>query len=121
MPKKAALKAAFLLAPTLHLPGKTPIISHMTREEFQAARKELGVSMAKLGRTVNTHERTVAGWNSGDRLGKPAPVPKAVALLLELALKYPPVRQDLFGARPRPRKKASGVPRPNQEPSANRL
>jgi DNA-binding transcriptional regulator YiaG len=72
----------------------------LTGEELQKARNTLGVSGAKFAAAFDVSERTLRGWERGQRYrsGAPVDVPLAVALLTELALKDSSVRRRLgFG------------------------
>ena len=67
----------------------------MTPEEFRRARAELGLTGVEAGRAFDVSDRTVRGWESGMRDGKPTPIPRTVAVLMRLALKHASVRRDL--------------------------
>ena len=67
----------------------------MTREEFKQARAALGLTGAEFAAAFDVGPRTVRGWETGARNGKPALVPRPVAVLVRLALKSPSVRREL--------------------------
>lgn len=67
----------------------------MTSREFAAARQALGLTGEQVAAMLQTHLRTVRGWEQGMRNGAPAEVPHPVALLMRLAVKYPAVRRDI--------------------------
>ena len=68
----------------------------MTPTELRRLRAALGVTGAELARALEVTDRTVRGWEAGvGRRGEPNPIPRAVAVLLRLALKSPSVRREL--------------------------
>ena len=68
----------------------------MTGDELKAARERLGLSAQGFADAFGVSDgRTVRGWESGERNGRPAPVPATVALLTRLALHFDEVRKFL--------------------------
>lgn len=68
----------------------------MTGDELKAARHALGLTVDRFCEIFAiTNERTLRGWEKGERNGLPNPVPKQLELLVLLALKFPAVRQWL--------------------------
>lgn len=67
----------------------------MTGDELQQARKRLGLSGSDFAKVMEVTTRTLRGWESGSRDGKPCPVPAPIALLTELALKSRNARNRL--------------------------
>lgn len=67
----------------------------MTPEEFRQARAELGLTGVQFARAFDVADRTVRAWEAGMRDGKPAPIPRPIAVLVRLALKMPSVRREL--------------------------
>lgn len=68
----------------------------MTPGELKAARHSLGLSADGFARLVGAASgRTVRGWESGERNGKPAPVPVPVERLILTALAIPAAREYL--------------------------
>jgi hypothetical protein len=47
------------------------------------------------GPIFDVAERTMRGWESGIRDGKPAPISRPIAVLVRLALKNAPARREL--------------------------
>lgn len=68
----------------------------MTGDELREARHSLGLTVDQFCEIFAiTNERTLRGWEYGERNGQPNPVPKQLALLVELALEFPAVRKWL--------------------------
>ena len=67
----------------------------MTSEELRAARAAFGLTGAEFARVFDVSDRTVRGWEAGQRDGKPSPVPRPIAVLVRLALKQASVRLEL--------------------------
>lgn len=68
----------------------------MNNHELRRARKSLGLTVKQFGEAFGVKdERTIRGWENGERGGKPSPVPEPVALLVQLALEYKNVREWL--------------------------
>ena len=84
----------------------------MTGAELEKARQKLGVSGGAFAAAFDVSVRTLRGWETGSRDGKPVPVPRLVAILTRLALKDRSVRRELGLSRakaprtgPRPRRR----------------
>jgi DNA-binding transcriptional regulator YiaG len=67
----------------------------MTSAEFKQAHAELGLTGVEIARALDVTDRTVRAWEAGMRDGKPAPIPKAIAVLVRLALRHANVRREL--------------------------
>jgi DNA-binding XRE family transcriptional regulator len=67
----------------------------MTPEELRAARAAFGLTGAEFAQAFDVTARTVRGWEAGHRDGKPAPIPRPIAVLVRLALKHASVRREL--------------------------
>lgn len=67
----------------------------MTPEELKQARAALDLTGDELAAALGMSGRTVRAWEAGQRDGKPAPIPQAIAVLLRLALKSSSVRREL--------------------------
>jgi transcriptional regulator with XRE-family HTH domain len=68
----------------------------MTPDEMAIARKTLGLTQAEFAAAFHVSPRAVGGWEQGGRNnGYPGAVPRPLALLVRLALKYPAVRREL--------------------------
>jgi DNA-binding XRE family transcriptional regulator len=67
----------------------------MTPEEFRRARAELGLTGEEFAAAFDVASRTVRAWEAGKRDGKPAPIPRPIAVLVRLALKNATVRREL--------------------------
>ena len=67
----------------------------MTPEELRAARAAFGLTGAEFAQVFDVSDRTVRGWEAGQRDGNPAPVPRPIAVLVRLALKHASVRREL--------------------------
>jgi DNA-binding transcriptional regulator YiaG len=67
----------------------------MTKDELRAARKALGLTQAEFANVFDVDIRTVKAWEAGHRDGKPAPVPRLVAILARLAQEQASVRLAL--------------------------
>lgn len=67
----------------------------MTPDELKAARAQLGLTQSEFARAFQVSPRAVGGWEQGERNGRPHAIPKAVALLVRIALKHPTVRREL--------------------------
>jgi DNA-binding XRE family transcriptional regulator len=71
------------------------ITGAMTPTELRAARKALSLTQAEFAKAFDVNIRTVKAWEAGHRDGKPAPIPRPIAVLVELALKQASVRLAL--------------------------
>jgi DNA-binding XRE family transcriptional regulator len=69
--------------------------SAMTKEELHAARKTFGLTQAGFAKVFDVNIRTVKAWEAGHRDGRPTPIPRPIAVLVELALKQASVRREL--------------------------
>ena len=67
----------------------------MTPAQLRQARRELGISGGELGIALDVSDRTVRAWESGQRDGKPCPIPRSMAVLVRLALINASVRREL--------------------------
>jgi DNA-binding transcriptional regulator YiaG len=67
----------------------------MTSDELRAARKAFGLTQTEFAKVFDVNIRTVKAWEAGHRDGKPSPVPRPIAVLVELALKQASVRLAL--------------------------
>jgi DNA-binding transcriptional regulator YiaG len=68
----------------------------MTADELKRARHDLGLTCERFAEVFGVASgRTVRGWETGERNGQPAPVPKPIELLVLIALKFPAVRKWL--------------------------
>ena len=68
----------------------------MTPTELKSARARLGLSAEQFAKTFGAHDgRTVRGWEHGERNGLPAHIPRAVDILVRLALEVPAARRWL--------------------------
>lgn len=68
----------------------------MVAGELQAARKAMGLSVKQFALYFGVaNDRTVMGWETGQRNGKPTNIAAPVQLLIELAIRYPEVMQYL--------------------------
>ena len=68
----------------------------MTGDELRAARHELGLTVNQFCDIFAiASERTLRGWEKGERNGLPNPVPRQLELLVLLALEFPAVRKWL--------------------------
>ena len=68
----------------------------MTGEELKDARHKLGLTVDQFCQIFGiANERTLRGWEYGERNGLPAPVPRQLELLVLIALKFPAVRKWL--------------------------
>ena len=67
----------------------------MTPEELRTARKALGLTQAEFAVCFDVDIRTVKAWEAGHRDGRPAPVPRLVAILVRLAQDQASVRLAL--------------------------
>ena len=55
----------------------------MTGSELKEARHKLGLTQPALAASLGVNLRTLVGWELGNRNGRPAAVPVAVALAVE--------------------------------------
>lgn len=68
----------------------------MTGEELKNARHELGLTVNQFCEVFGiVNERSLRGWEYGERNGQPSPVPRQLELLVLLALEFPNVRKWL--------------------------
>ena len=68
----------------------------MTPADLRSARHALGLSAEGFAQAFGVASgRTVRGWESGERNGKPAPIPEPVAKLVDLAIHIPAARKRL--------------------------
>lgn len=68
----------------------------MTPAELKSARHSLGLSAEGFAQAFGVASgRTVRGWETGARNGKPATMPRPVLILLQLAMEFPEVRERL--------------------------
>ena len=67
----------------------------MTPNELRAARKAFGLTQTEFANIFDVNIRTVKAWEAGHRDGRPAPIPRPIAVLVELALKQASVRLAL--------------------------
>jgi DNA-binding transcriptional regulator YiaG len=67
-----------------------PADSTMTGDTFKAALEKIGITQMGFSRLIGVGGRTVRGWIGGE-----FPVPKAVALLVNLMLKTKAKPEDL--------------------------
>lgn len=69
----------------------------MSPDELKAARRALGLSMEGFARVFGVAAgRTVRRWEDGRREdGAPATIPQPIAILVDLALHVPGVRERL--------------------------
>jgi DNA-binding XRE family transcriptional regulator len=67
----------------------------MTPNELRAARKALGLTQTEFANIFDVNIRTVKAWEAGHRDGRPAPIPRPIAVLVELALKHASARLAL--------------------------
>jgi DNA-binding transcriptional regulator YiaG len=72
----------------------------MTPDELRAARRALGLTGAELAELMGFASRTLRVWEGRDAK-QTAPIPRAVEIIVNLALKYPIVRREL-GIKGRP-------------------
>jgi DNA-binding transcriptional regulator YiaG len=63
---------------------------HMTGAQMQAALNRIGFSQVGFARTIGKGDRTIRGWIAGDW-----PVPREIAMLLNLMIKTKSIEQDL--------------------------
>jgi DNA-binding transcriptional regulator YiaG len=88
-----------------------PYIRAMTPEELRAARKAFGLTQTEFANVFDVNIRTVKAWEAGHRDGKPAPVPRPIAVLVRLAQEQASVRLALgipSTAQTKPHRVASG-------------
>jgi DNA-binding transcriptional regulator YiaG len=86
-------------------------IRAMTPEELRAARKAFGLTQTEFANVFDVNIRTVKAWEAGHRDGKPAPVPRPIAVLVRLAQEQASVRLALgipSTAQTKPHRVASG-------------
>jgi DNA-binding XRE family transcriptional regulator len=67
----------------------------MKPEELRQARLTLGLTAVEFARVFDVNERTLRSWEYGVVKGKPSPIPRPIAVLVRLALKYATVRREL--------------------------
>jgi DNA-binding XRE family transcriptional regulator len=67
----------------------------VTPDELRQARATLGLTAVEFARVFDVNERTLRSWEYGVVHGKPSPIPRPIALLVRLALKYASVRREL--------------------------
>ena len=67
----------------------------MTGDELRQARLELGLTGVAFARAFDCTDRMLRHWENGDRIGKPHPIPRPIAILVRLALKNATVRREL--------------------------
>jgi hypothetical protein len=67
----------------------------MTGPELIEARRRLKLKAVDFARAFDVNDRTVRGWEFGERNGKPNLVPRPIAVLVKAALKYAWVRDEL--------------------------
>jgi DNA-binding XRE family transcriptional regulator len=67
----------------------------MMPAELKAARTELALTQTEFGIGFDVTQRTVSGWEAGQRDGKPCPIPRPIAVLIRLALRSSTVRREL--------------------------
>jgi transcriptional regulator with XRE-family HTH domain len=62
----------------------------MTPAELKEARKGLGLSQQALAHELGVSLRSIAGWEAGNRNGRPAKVPRVAELAVQrlVALKW---------------------------------
>lgn len=74
----------------------------MTPQELKSARRALGLSAEGFASRFGVASgRTVRRWEAGEREGgAPAPIPRPVAILVDLALHVPGVRERMGLAPP---------------------
>ena len=65
----------------------------MSPEDLKTARKNLGLSIEDFATVFGVTEgRTVRGWEFGRRGTASTSIPEPIALLVQVALKFPSVR-----------------------------
>lgn len=74
----------------------------MTPEELTQARAKLGLTARAFAPIFGVTDRTVRAWENGDSNARE--IPRAIALLVKLAVKYPAVRRELGIAKKAPDK-----------------
>jgi transcriptional regulator with XRE-family HTH domain len=67
----------------------------MIEAELKTARERLGLTQAEFARAFAVNTRTLRGWELGARNGRPAAIPRAVAVLVREALRSARVRREL--------------------------
>ena len=67
----------------------------MTPNELRAARKAFGLTQTEFSNIFDVNIRTVKAWEAGHRDGRPAPIPRPIAVLVRLALTQASVRLAL--------------------------
>lgn len=79
----------------------------MTPEELAQARAALGLTGDMLGALTGHSGRMVRIWERGENAKQSAPIPRAVEIIVTLALKFPAVRREL-GIHGRKKTRAKG-------------
>jgi transcriptional regulator with XRE-family HTH domain len=67
----------------------------MTPDELKLARETLGLTQLEFAQAFQISKRSIGGYEQGERNGHDHSIPKPIALLVRLALKYPAVRREL--------------------------
>jgi transcriptional regulator with XRE-family HTH domain len=67
----------------------------MTPDELKAARAELGLTQAEFAKVFQVDVRTVSGFETGVRNGRPSTIPGPLALIVGMALRNRTVRREL--------------------------
>ncbi len=71
-------------------PIPRPVDKAQAAEYFRAARKALGLTVARLAALLRANPRTLNGWEGGK-----SPVDPSAWLLVQILLRYPNVRRWL--------------------------
>jgi transcriptional regulator with XRE-family HTH domain len=83
----------------------------MTGEELRSARLRLRLKGVDFANAFGVNDRTLRGWETGERNNRPNPVPRPIAVLVRAALRYAWVREELGIANVRMRPKRPPVSR----------
>jgi len=67
----------------------------LSREEFRASRQFLGLTAREFAALWGVSARTVSGWETGQRDGKPCALPFAAGLFMRMLIRFEPVRRAL--------------------------